>query len=132
MSENAYKAARAPMKLRNNAYELASHPKGQVQVEAIYLNGSFVRALEPKAESIRNITGRYRRTITFLRFDSFVPGQQHRRDFNPALLHLCDYIGGLVSFILKPEEEKERKERSPLKEGASRIGWPQWYQRAEC
>lgn len=43
----------------------------QLWVEAIYLNGSFARALGPKAQPIRNITGR-RRTITSPRFDSFV------------------------------------------------------------
>lgn len=44
------------------------------RVEAIYLNDSFVRSLEAKAQPIRNITGRAHRHYDGRQgFDSFVP-----------------------------------------------------------
>lgn len=42
-------------------------------MKAIYLNGSFVRLLGPKAQPIRNITGRAHRHYVAEAFDSFVP-----------------------------------------------------------
>lgn len=63
-------------------------------VEAIYLNDSFVRSLGPKAQPIRNITGRAHRHSPGA-FDSFVPsGLMLPIPPYPARRHclLADYI----------------------------------------
>lgn len=52
------KKSEASIVARYSTTRRSRYSAGQLRVKAIYLNGSFARVLRPKAQPIRNITGR--------------------------------------------------------------------------
>lgn len=98
-------------------------------MKAIYLNGSFVRLLGPKAQPIRNITGRAHRHYVAGAFDSFVPSGLPTPPC-PAHSHclLGDYIRRrraprihISNVGYAEERQKEESVRLPMVKKRSKL-----------